>query len=121
MYTRTYQSDEKPTVIPENYDGNAFIEEPAAEIQRSCEVSQETESEAAEVMKCVDKSDSFIQGILKKLPLQGTLSGLGIRSLSQFKIGTEEILIIGIALFLLFSKGGDIELAIMLLLLLFVK
>ena len=58
-----------------------------------------------------------ISSLLSELPLFSGLSSLG---LSVPKFGAEDILIIATAAFLFFSKSGDKECAIMLLLLIFV-
>ena len=64
-------------------------------------------------------------GILSSLPfIRGIFDAKKIPFLSSVKIpriGLEEILIIGAALLMLFSKSGDIECAIILGLLLFVS
>ena len=101
MYTRDFAPEENRKNVPDSYCGNLFSEEK--------EISVHNEAE------CGDREPhaSFLHSIFQK--------GFDIRSLSVFKkgFGTEEILIIGIAAFLLFSKGGDKECAIILLLSLF--
>ena len=99
MYTRPYRDDGR-TAVPEGY-GGTLIEPDEAE----CESDEHTE-------------------ITKEV--FGGLGGLG-RSISSLfgiqngvKIGTEELLLAGIALFLLFSKNGDKECAIILLLSIFI-
>ncbi len=119
MYTRVYSPEDAALNVPENYDGNAFresisdVKEPSAEpvFVPKQENSIHTEKK---------DDDGILAGLFKKLPLQNVFGGLGIKSLSSFKFGSEEILIVGIALFLFFSKSGDNELAFMLLLLLFI-
>ena len=97
MYTRDFATEESRKTIPDAYCGNLFSEE--------SEPILHTE-------ECVEKSapGSIFHSLLGK--------GFDIKGLSIFKkgFGTEEILIIGIAAFLLFSKGGDKECAIILLL-----
>ncbi len=124
MYTRIYGAEEKSLNIPENYDGNAFREESAEPGLQSKDPFTDiptSENEAEVPVMKKTESEGIFSGIFKKLPIQGVFGNLGIKSISSFKIGSEEILIVGIALFLFFSKGGDNELAFMLLLLLFVK
>ena len=100
MYTRAYGEDGAIT-LPEGYggtmlDNNDYRPEP----------------------ECIEAA----------APQQGPLGGLfgGLSSLSlpflskDIHIGSEEVLIAAVALFLLFSKNGDKECAIMLLLTLFV-
>ena len=102
MYTRSYTEDSNLT-LPEGYSGTMLESERPVE-----DVKNEAETEAT-------------------APVSGWLSGLGglgsfLRPahLKDFKLGTEELLIGAVALFLLFSKNGDKECAIMLLLTLFI-
>ena len=105
MYSRNYFENELPTpAVPENYVGTTF----GAEHEQAPE-----ESEAAPVMAKPSAA-----------PNTGLLGALNLPFLSGIKlpeIGSEEILIIAVALFLLFSQNGDKECAIMLLLLLLVN
>ena len=141
MYTRSYHSEEEKIKVPENYDGNALREEvhseeiplslpltksigetkisprediPRADDEKECEecfTEPKTEEAAVKV------------GIFERLSQNGIFKKRfgGLLKLDGFKIGSEEILIAAVALFLLFSKDGDLECAIMLLLLLFVN
>ena len=129
MYTRSYDNENR-IKIPENYDGNAFFEAP-----EPTEASLEPEKEREPLRAPWDTPKEILQkeesvptmagikggGIfgkyLKKLPF-GALKIFGD---GGFKLGTEEILIIGVALFLFFSGSGDKECAVMLLLLLLVN
>lgn len=121
MYTRNYSPQEDKITVPENYVGNAF-DTGDREIHKSEPTQeganftpQETDSEA--VMKRTNSFDS----IFRKLPFSNFFSGFDFLKGSFDGFGTEEILIIGVALFLLFGKNGDRECAVILLLLLFVK
>ena len=104
MYTRSYNEDGSLS-LPEGYGGTMLEPE-----RNEREMKDERTVEASAP------------------PIGGFLSGLsgGLSSLlrpfapNEFKIGTEEILIGAVALFLLFSKNGDKECAIMLLLTLFI-
>ena len=103
MYTRSY-TENPPLTLPEGYAGTMLDGDAVSD-----NASAEQTAEAA-------------------APASGILSGLGgigslfnIKHLGEFKIGTEELLIAAVALFLLFSKNGDKECAIMLLLTLFVS
>ena len=136
MYTRSYYPEEEKISIPENYVGNAFIEE-SAPMQR--EDTKKTSNENAFTMpyneptgnfeaasnKAKEKRDGaahgYISALLQKLPISNLFGKTDFFKNPRLDFGTEEILIIGIALFLLFSKGGDMECAIMLLLLLLIK
>lgn len=119
MYSRSfYTTDEENTRIPTNYDGTAFaptdapneiIEEPDVE-QTSSDAEESVSAGVLEPARI-----PFLSGIFGKGGL------LGATSLKLPKIGTEEILIIAAALFLLFSKDGDLEIAVMLLILLLIN
>ena len=129
MYTRSYDN-EGGIRIPEKYDGNAFI---ANEVKTDTE-SESTKSseslrapwdtpkpeEREEIIPTAAnaRSENIFSRYIKKLSF-GALNIFGGEG--GFHLGTEEILIIGVALFLFFSGGGDKECAIMLLLLLLVK
>ena len=137
MYTRSYFPEEDSISIPKNYDGNAFgdtsdtvgIPTSVAEITKisprdriAIEDSIENEPEAEEIQvssRSIEKEASAFKGFqLGKFLPDGLKSLLNFDS---FHIGTEEILIIALALFLLFSKGGDKECSIILLLLLLIN
>ena len=129
MYSRSfYPSEQRRPAFPENYDGTAFSEPPSL----SNEPPQETinfipepeaepaASESVFTKPCVSSATAGV-----KIPLLSDIFGGsgGIFSSGEnflSKIGVEEILIIAVAAFLLFSKDGDIECALMLLLLLFI-
>ena len=53
--------------------------------------------------------------------MKSIFTGMDFGKLSFPKIGTEEILIIGLAIFLFLSRDGDKECAVLLLLLLFIR
>ena len=108
MYTRNYYETESHA--PDGYDGVAMRKEEREPIYTD---------EAAEVFR------ENPQPAEKEVTAGGLLSGLfgklhiGIPSLD--KIGYEEILILGVAAFLLFSADGDKECALLLLLLLLIN
>ncbi len=145
MYSRNRDGDESRITLPENYDGTAFMEKPKEQQpdlgERSIKVlgapsadakvspvmmpleEEAKRSSAAPQKKSEDSSMTF--GFLDKIPLWGLFKkgctvgeGIGIR---LPRIGTEEILIIAMALFLFFSKDGDRECAIMLAMLLLIS
>ena len=132
MYTRSYYSDGKDAVIPpENYDGVTFScqneglspqNEPEPETMVN---ANPWETEAAKTDKESVSETVAAGGILSKIPLLSGVFGKGslpiFGSLSIPKIGNEELLIIGAALFLFLSKEGDKHCAIMLLLLLLIS
>ena len=127
MYTRSYDNEGR-IKIPENYDGNAFFESPPPEMPPPAEKEKEPliapwdapknpPPEEESVPTLAKGAGGIFGKYLKKLPF----GSLNIFGEGGFKLGTEEILIIGVALFLFFSGSGDKECAIMLLLLLLVN
>lgn len=134
MYTRNYVDDNIGMSIPQNYDGIAFgTESPDTKNTISAtmgekkispiDLPQPSNDESAPTSADADEAGGIFGNLFGKIGLKSFLPGsLGsILSLDKFKIGKEELLLIGIALFLLFSKEGDKECAIILLLLLFVN
>ncbi len=145
MYSRPQRGDEGNLMIPENYDGTAFMEKPIeppdTPTERSIKVigAPTAESKVSPVIKPTNESkddekekphpnsekDIPVFGFLEKLPLAGLFKRGGLLGehigIKFPKIGTEEILIIAMALLLFFSKSGDKECAIMLALLLLVS
>jgi hypothetical protein len=134
MYSRSYYPDEPAMRIPEGYDGTALLEQPMAEIapkeaqrepiKREVKVSpREKEEEAVyekpapEDTECIAHADKwqmppFLKNIIPSdIRFSSLISG----------IGSEEILIAAIALFLFFSKGGDKLCAGILLFLIFIR
>ena len=133
MYTRPYD-DNAGIIIPESYSGTALREEPPISETHETEQASATPRPDASGGRNPWEKDTTVHNdspmkndkavptgsFLSNLPF-GNLLG-GIFKNERFglqKIGTEEILIIATAAFLLFSKDGDKECAIMLLLLLF--
>ena len=127
MYTRSYDTDERVTSIPENYDGNAFLCEKTA-IRTPENDIFEDKSRNDTTSECeASAKPQHTFSLLEKLPIKklGTLLGfqknVGNTGENLLSLGTEEILIIAIALYMFFSKDGDRECAIMLAILLFIK
>ena len=109
MYSRSY-SDGQSLSLPDSYVGTAFDrQEPAKEEPIH---NEQVEQVSAKPREPAEPAGLF-GGILDKIPFLGG-------KLSSLHIGTEELLIAGVALFLLFSKGGDRECALILLALLFI-
>ena len=125
--------------IPENYDGTTFmpsVQDPPQErnirILGECSADAKLSPQSTHSAPCESEGQSDGEdgsriasaSILDGIPILKSLQG--VRTLSVFKdifpkkIGSEEILIAATALFLLFSKSGDKECAIMLIFLLFV-
>ena len=123
MYSRNFYPSEinQP---PENYVGTAFLGGEAEDTTVEKEPAKEpiiNENNSEENVPAMGKETS---GTLFGLPglsslLKGNIFERSFSFLSDIK--TEEILIITVAAFLLFSKDGDTECAILLILLLFVK
>ena len=139
MYTRSYHPEDEKIKVPENYDGNALREEIRDDAPLSLTLTksigetkisprddiptiEEEATESTETDK-KDIDDAVKVGMFERLTQNGFLGKKlgGLIRLNNFKLGSEEILIAAIALFLLFSKDGDIECALMLLLLLFIN
>ncbi len=140
MYSRSYKKDTDGISIPESYAGVAFREPEAPEIPEdaprslaksadirftapeppdpnltsTAEVGSEEKEETVE-------AGGFFSSVMDKLPIKNIFSGIDIRKLGLMQIGTEEILIIGLALFLFLSRDGDKECAVLLLLLLLIR
>ena len=106
MYTRNFQSESDTIQIPTNYDGTALFNE--APKRENCE-------ECPKITENTEKSPSFFD----KLHLSSGLPFLESVFKKDFKIGTEEIMIIGVIAFLLFTREFDIETIIILAILLF--
>ena len=98
MYSRAYGDQEDGIIIPDSYSGTA--------------ISAAKEDEDAQSVSAQPKDRDGIIPLLAQ-----TLKGFG---LGLPKIGMEELLIIGVAALLLFSKEKDIECGLMLLGLLFI-
>ena len=123
MYTRTYTDESAGILIPESYGGTVLTQKQKREdVTPSDEGNKNPwESHASEPEEEIKRSDDA-QTLAQpsKLHTPTFLSNIFKNSnFSLQNIGTEEILILATAAFLLFSKDGDKECAIMLLLLLF--
>ena len=130
MYARSYYGED--VSIPENYDGTAFSEQPSESEARTPRIEpvksemkfSPKEPEPHEKNECHEECEAKPSGLFG-MDFQGILGGFfsGKRISRYFPkdFGTEEILIIGIALFLIFSPSRDIECALLLLALVFIK
>ena len=129
MYTRSYYSDGGERINPpENYDGTALLGERTAITEESVESSGAPNKNPWEAPASVhempknEEGESLLASITKIPFLSGIFGEKSIfQSLKMPKIGTEELLIIGVALFLLLSKDGDNECALILLLILLIN
>ena len=126
MYSRSYYPEASERVsLPENYDGTAFMETTEQSDLNTAEVSFIDDSIVSGNESQEEKKDESVFAGIGKMPLFSGLFGkggiLGDLGFKMPKIGTEEILIIATAAFLFFSKNGDKESALILLLLLFIS
>ena len=124
MYSRSFSDEDSGLALPQNYDGTAFLDG-----QKSEKTHTRPPTNAENAVQA-DKTDTpSVSAIAtSKFPFSSILGagknlfgGLFGGSFKLPKLGTEEILIIATALFLLFSKDGDKECAILLLLLLLIN
>ena len=139
MYSRVKGEPESRIIIPENYDGTAFIQsvedgakpqgerniKVIGELTADAKLSPQQPQKNGEACEAsADEDGASVGAFFEKIPFGGQLSrwfgALPARGILPKKFGTEEILIIATALFLFFSKSGDKECAIMLGLLLLV-
>ena len=132
MYSRSYIGNDAPVTVPEGYDGIAMKDSPTNvsdgyQETKSTGVSEKAPQlnpwEADRPTKPEEKEESVGAFSAPGSSLGTLLSGLKLPIVGALKlprIGTEEILILAAAAYLLFSKGGDKECALMLIILLFV-
>ena len=138
MYSRSYFQGDADISVPENYDGTAFLNEaiqteakaPRIEpLKSEIKFSPKDEKSSCECDEPRDSTECHVErdereGIFKT-DLRGffgsAFSGTRLVSILPKEFGFEEILIIGLALFLLFSPERDIECALLLLVLVFIK
>ena len=127
MYSRSFYSEPDEVLRPpENYDGNAFNEKNMQLLQsKNTNVPEESNPDT---VKTDAEPPPRKQGIFSSLfPIQSLTGLFGSKetgALSPIKmpsIGTEELLILAAAAYLFFSKNGDKECAILLILLIFVN
>ena len=124
MYTRSYNDAIGDIIIPDKYGGTSFVQSGSAEERIEAREPTHNPWETREVptaqdeeCKTAETSDTPTRG-----GLGSVFSGLFKSEIFTMpKIGREELLIIATAAFLLFSKEGDKECAIMLLLLIFIN
>ena len=124
MYSRSFIDEEVGLSLPQNYDGTTFKDgnlsdkthtRPPTNAENPSSPPEKEELTASAVATPKFPFASML-GVGKNL-----FGGLFGGTFKLPKLGTEEILIIATALFLLFSKDGDKECAILLLLLLLIN
>ncbi len=127
MYSRSYyQTEGQSPSPPENYDGTAFSEQSERPPELPYEAADFIPEPKAEAVSSEPESlTASAKGF--SLPFLSGSGGFSIGGLFGKEggllsnIGVEEILILAVAAYLIFSGSGDIECAIMLLLLLFIS
>lgn len=128
MYTRTYDRNPGEIIIPERYGGTSFSQS-STDDKSACDAEEcvaknpwENEEDIHTSVAQTDEEAVETSSFKEKLSSIGIVSKIFNNDLfSLQKIGKEEILIISTAIFLLLSKEGDKECAVMLLLLLFMS
>lgn len=123
MYSRSYFPDgEGRLSLPENYDGCTFREDSTKFEEQTAEDLSSKPENSPESVRQNDRAAPVSLGDIPILSgLFGKGSLLGGLNLRIPTIGTEEILLIATAAFLFFSKSGDKEVALILLLLLLIN
>lgn len=118
MYSRSYNDDtplpQSHSHLPHGYDGTALIEPPPCQ-NDTCDECGSPPQESAEECFCNDKK--------RKPPslFDNILGIFGGGRLSFDDIGIEDLCLIGLALFLFFSKNRDRECALMVAALLLIR
>ena len=137
MYSRGLGGDGKERAIPEKYDGTALLDPIAVGEGAACaaapkfidsqkkEIKFSPPEASPEEHECDDQpaGEENDDGVLSFAPLKwvrGLLPEKSSLSGVLPKIELEELIIIGLALFLFFSKNGDKECALILLSLIFI-
>ncbi len=137
MYSRNYYNQRKEIILPDKYDGTALSdkEEESTYTESKEETSSSDSRENKETPSGLfdfgkggtmieqnkekpDKNGDF-SALFSALPLKGILGGFGLDKIKMPSFDAEDLLVLGIALYFLFSKSGDKLIAIMLLILLF--
>ena len=131
MYTRSYSDDGHGIIIPESYGGTllrdderVIREEPSDALEEKDELAKNPWEGEKQKEKKIHKEDESVSAFspLSKIPFANFLPNIFKNvNFSLQNIGTEEILLIATAAFLFFTKNGDKECAMMLLLLLFLS
>lgn len=109
MYAASYNGDGSTLSLPDGYSGTMLPKDEEA-VETVREIKEDNHKEDCE---SVGHSPGIFSGLF------GNIAGGSF--LRDFKLGSEEILIIGAALFLLLSGSADIECIIILAVLLFIK
>ena len=114
MYTGNYYSKESITQVPPDYAGSTFKDEAVSGVS-------EVGTDSEQVMGS-PRGDGILETLGSIFPI-GRILPEGVRGalhLDRFKLGTEELLIIALAVFLFLSRDGDKECALLIALLLLI-
>ena len=106
MYAASYNDEHESVPLPSGYSGTVLREENSTEVG----------AVPSEPQKIAEGGSLFSGLFSREL---GSLFNVGI--FKDFKLGSEEILIIAAAAFLIFSGNPDLECLVILIVLLFVK
>ena len=124
MYSRNLFKEQTPTAVPKDYSGTSLKsddgEDTAPVAENPWQIPQDVPCEKPCTPPKKEECGAKKGGSFLSEMLSSRLGFLKEGSFGSFLggIGTEEILIIAIALFLLLSRDGDRECAVMLLFLL---
>ena len=110
MYTRSYGTEEDKLTLPSGYDGTAFEKE----------IREKAEEAAIPPDEPKLEEPSEEVGLFSRIPLLKSIRGFE-RLRLPFDLGSEDLVLLGIALLLFFTKDGDRECALMIALLLFIR
>ena len=110
MYTRSYGAAEEKMNLPTGYDGTAFEKE----------ISERAEELSAPVEESLPDEQAEAVGLFSGSPFLKKIQGIE-RLRRPFELGGEDIVLLGVALLLFFSKDGDRECALMIALLLLIR
>ncbi len=132
MYSRSYYGEDNAVRIPEHYDGTSLLEKEMQQISvdsANGTLPKVSEGGRGDLKMSPRKTNETVTDVFSDIegnecrktnsPLSLLLSGIKLDIRGFEGIGFEELLIAGLALFLLLSKSGDKECALMLLLLIF--
>ena len=119
MYFGTYKKDDDDIRIPKNYNGTYFIDSHGDDDKKfKGEHNQpEEKQDIADPPRCDDRDRTL--GILESGGIFERIFGKDIKP-GIPKFDSEDLLLLGLAAFLFFSKSGDRECAIILALLIFI-
>ena len=131
MYTRSFHSDEG-IKIPDHYNGTSLLNQAPSEPSRIAKELPRGEMKISPADESIEEEECVCEAISEQRSarpsgdvLKGIFAPIGrlFPSLAAItaEFGTEEILLIGLALFLFFSDSGDRECALILLALIFIK